>query len=331
MIPAADRPYFAAFLDLRGKPGVVVGGGAIAAGKVETLLRSGVRVTVIAPDLCARLTELTTLGAIRHEPRRFQPGDVMGAEIAIAATDDASVNEAVANAARSQRIPVNVADDAARSTFIMPALVDRAPVQIAISTGGASPLLARKLRAIIETAVPFAFGRLAALAARFREASKRKIQNSAARRRFWKGVIDGPVADLVFAGRDDEAARLLEQELGSGGASQGAGGMVYLVDAAAGDPELLTLRALRVLQTADVVLYGDRVPHAIVDLARREAERIRADAGSEELAMRLAREGKRVVWLGDGQPRTLGEIPVELVPGVTLQKKHDPHLAETSE
>jgi len=316
MIPAADRPYFAAFLDLRGRPGVVVGGGAIAAGKVETLLRSGVRVTVIAPDLCARLTELTTLGAIRHEPRRFQPGDVMGAEIAIAATDDAAVNEAVADAARSQRIPVNVADDAARSTFIMPALVDRAPVQIAISTGGASPLLARKLRAIIETAVPFAFGRLAALAARFREASKRKIQNSAARRRFWKGVIDGPVADLVFAGRDGEAARMLEQDLGSGGASTGVEGMVYLVDARAGEPELLTLRALRILQTADVVLYEDHVPQVVVDLARREAERIRTDAGSEELAIRLAREGKRVVWLGDGAARISGDVALEVVPGV---------------
>jgi uroporphyrin-III C-methyltransferase/precorrin-2 dehydrogenase/sirohydrochlorin ferrochelatase len=318
MTPSADRPYFAAFLDLRGKPGVVVGGGAIAAGKVETLLRSGVKVTVVAPDLCARLAELVTLGAIRYEPRRFQPGDVMGAEIAIAATDDASVNEAVANAARSQRIPVNVADDAARSTFIMPALVDRAPVQIAISTGGASPLLARKLRAIIETAVPFAFGRLAALAARFREASKRKIQDAASRRRFWKGVIDGPVADLVFAGREDEAARMLERDLGSGGASTGVEGMVYLIDAGAGDPELLTLRALRVLQTADVVLYGDHVPHAIVDLARREAERIRADDGSGELAASLAREGKRVVWLAVGKFEALDQyrIAFEVVPGV---------------
>ncbi|MGH8673892.1 MAG: NAD(P)-dependent oxidoreductase [Burkholderiales bacterium] len=324
MTPAADRPYFAAFLDLRGKPGLVVGGGAIAAGKVETLLRSGVRVTVVAPDLCTRLAELTTLGAIRHEPRRFQPGDVMGAEIAIAATDDASVNEAVANAARALRIPVNVADDAARSTFIMPALVDRAPVQIAISTGGASPLLARKLRAIIETAVPFAFGRLAALAARFREASKRRIQDAASRRRFWKGVIDGPVADLVFAGREDEATRMLEHHLGTGGVAAGAEGMVYFIDAQAGDPELLTLRALRVLQTADVVLYEDRVPPAIVDLARREAERIRADDESGGLVSGLARTGKRVVWLGDGKPPSLGNIAVEVVPGVTFQKKRDP-------
>jgi len=164
--------------------------------------------------------------------------------------------------------------------------------------------------------VPFAFGRLAALAARFREASKRKIQNSAARRRFWKGVIDGPVADLVFAGRDGEAARMLEQDLGSGGASTGVEGMVYLVDARAGEPELLTLRALRILQTADVVLYEDHVPQVVVDLARREAERIRTDAGSEELAIRLAREGKRVVWLGDGAARISGDVALEVVPGV---------------
>ena len=174
MIPEADRAYLAAFLDLRGKPGIVVGGGPVAANKAETLLRSGVRVTVIAPELCARLAELTLLGAIRHEAKRIQPGDLVGAEVVIAATDDPSANEAVANAARALRVPVNVADNAALSSFIMPSLVDRAPVQIAISTAGASPVLARKLRTIIETAVPFAFGRLASLAARFRKASKRR-------------------------------------------------------------------------------------------------------------------------------------------------------------
>ena len=317
MIPAADRPYFAAFLDLRGKPGVVVGGGAIAAGKVETLLRSGVRVTVIAPDLCARLTELTTLGAIRHEPRRFQPGDVMGAEIVIAATDDAAVNEAAADAARSQRIPVNVADDAARSTFIMPALVDRAPVQIAISTSGASPLLARKLRAIIETAVPFAFGRLAALAARFREASKRKIPDRGARHRFWEHVMDGPIAEEVLAGNQEKAERMLERALESG--PPPPAGTVYLIGPGPANPESLTMRALRVLQMADAVLYDGMASRAVLELARREAEKI--DVEYEEavsVALRQTGDGKRVVWLRAGDPiQALGSqgARLEVLPG----------------
>jgi len=339
MTPIADRAYFAAFLDLRGRPGVVVGGGPVAAGKAETLLRSGVRVTVVAPELCVRLAELTALGAIRHEPRRFQPGDLVGAEIVIAATDDASANEAVSNAARALRIPVNVADDAARSTFIMPALVDRAPVQIAISTGGASPVLARTLRTMIETAVPFAFGRLAALAARFREPSKRKIPDPAVRRRFWERVMDGPVAELMLAGREDPATRMLEQELATGGPVGMPAGMVYLVGGGPGNPGLLTLRALRILQLADVVLYDNLVSQAIVDLARREAERIyvgkesdRHELKQEEinaLMVKLTREGKRVVRLKGGDPFIFGRggeeietlamhgIAFEVVPGIT--------------
>jgi uroporphyrin-III C-methyltransferase/precorrin-2 dehydrogenase/sirohydrochlorin ferrochelatase len=157
---------------LRGRPGVVVGGGSVAALKAEALLRSGVRVTAVAPEMCPRLAELAVLGALRLERKRFQPGDLVGAEIVVAATEDPVVNEAVSTAARALRIPVNVADDAALSSFIMPAVVDRPPLQIAISSAGNSPVLARKLRTLIEAAVPFGFGRLAALIGRFRGASK---------------------------------------------------------------------------------------------------------------------------------------------------------------
>ena len=339
MIPEADRAYLAAFLDLNGKPGIVVGGGPVAANKAETLLRSGVRVTVIAPELCARLAELTLLGAIRHEAKRIQPGDLVGAEVVIAATDDPSANEAVANAARALRVPVNVADNAALSSFIMPSLVDRAPVQIAISTAGASPVLARKLRTIIETAVPFAFGRLAALAARFRQASKRRYPAPAVRRRFWERVIDGPVADMVLSGREAQAREALARELESGAPPGTPSGMVYLVGGGPGNPDLLTLRALRVLQHADAVLYDNLVSQAIVDLVRREAERIfvgkesnRHELKQEEinaLLVKLAREGKRVVRLKGGDPFIFGRggeeietlamhgIAFEVVPGIT--------------
>jgi uroporphyrin-III C-methyltransferase/precorrin-2 dehydrogenase/sirohydrochlorin ferrochelatase len=339
IVPAADRAYFAAFLDLKGKPGVVVGGGPVAALKAETLLRSGVRVTVVAPELCARLAELTVLGTVRHEPRRFQAGDLVGAEIAIAATDDEAVNEAVAVAARALRIPVNVADDPARSSFIMPSVVDRPPVQIAISTAGASPVLARKLRMLIESAVPHAFGRLAALAARFRAASRRRYPEPEARRRFWEEVVDGPVADLVFSGAEQAAGKRLEESLAGEASNAPVAGFVSLVGAGPGNPELLTLRALRVMQRANVVLYDHLVAPALVELARRDAERLyvgkekdRHAIGQDEinaLMAKLAREGKRVVRLKGGDPFIFGRggeeiealaaqgIAFEVVPGVT--------------
>jgi uroporphyrin-III C-methyltransferase/precorrin-2 dehydrogenase/sirohydrochlorin ferrochelatase len=337
--PPADRPYFAAFLNLRDRPGLVVGGGEVAAAKTDTLLRSGIRVHVVAPQLCPRLAALVVHGAVRHEPRRFQPGDLVGAEIVVAATDDAAVNESVSAAAKALRIPVNVADNAGLSTFIMPALVDRTPVQIAISTGGASPVLARRLRAMIESSVPVAFGRLAALAARFRAASKRRHPEPLARRRFWERVIEGPVADLVLSGHERAAVAALERELEPGAAPVPSGGTVYLVGGGPGNPELLTLRALRVLQHADVILYDNLLSPEIVDLARREAERIYVGKKAadhaltqeqiNDLLVHYARAGKRVVRLKGGDPFIFGRggeeietlasrrIDFEVVPGVT--------------
>jgi len=337
--PNADRAYFAAFLDLRGRPGVVVGGGAVAALKAEVLLRSGVKLTVVAPELCARLAELTLVGALRHEAKRFQPGDLVGAEIVIAATDDPAVNESVSNAAKSLHIPVNVADNAALSSFIMPSVVDRPPLQIAISTAGASPVLARKLRSMIEALVPFAFGRLAALAARFRAPSKRRFPDPEARRRFWEDTIDGPVGEMVLSGREAQAAAALERELAQGVARGAPQGMVYLVGAGPGNPDLLTLRALHVMQRADVVLYDHLVAAAIVDLARRDAERMYVGKQSDNhalrqeeinaLMVRLAKQGKRVLRLKGGDPFIFGRggeeietlaangVGFEVVPGIT--------------
>jgi len=337
--PSADRAYFAAFLDLRGKPGVVVGGGPLAALKAEALLRSGVRVTVVAPELCARLSELTLVGALRHEAKRFQPGDLVGAQIVIAATDDPSVNESVSNAAKALHVPVNVADNAQLSTFIMPSVLDRPPLQIAISTAGASPVLARKLRSMIEALVPFAFGRLAALAARFRAASKRRYPNPEGRRRFWEDVMDGPVGEMVLSGREAQAADALQRMLDRDQTTEAPQGMVYLVGGGPGNPDLLTLRALHVMQRADVVLYDHLVALAIVNLARRDAERIYVGKQRDwhalrqdeinALMVRLAREGKRVLRLKGGDPYIFGRggeeietlaangIAFEVVPGIT--------------
>lgn len=334
--PRADRAYFAAFLDVKGRPGAVIGGGAVAALKAEALLRSGVRVTVIAPEVGPRIAELAMTGALRIEKRRFRPGDLVGAEIAIAATDDPAVNEAVSAAARALRIPVNVADNAALSSFIMPSVIDRPPLQIAISTAGTSPVLARKLRTIIESAVPFAFGRLAALMGRFRTRSKSLQPDPEARRRTWEEVIDGPIAEMVFSGNEAAAAASLERRFAD---EKTASGSVSLVGGGPGDPELLTLRALRVLQSANVVLYDNLVSPALVDLARRDAERIYVGKEQDrhavpqdeinDLMVQLARRGKRVVRLKGGDPFIFGRggeeiealaahgIPFQVVPGVT--------------
>ena len=337
--PEADRPYFAAFLDLHGKRGIVVGGGPVAALKAEVLLRSGTQVTVVAPELCARLAELTLVGALRHEAKRFQPGDLVGAEIAIAATDDSAANEAVSAAARALRIPVNVADNAALSSFIMPSVIDRPPLQIAISTGGSSPVLARKLRTLIESLLPFAYGRLAALIGRFRPASKERFPDPETRRRFWEDVIDGPVAEMVLGGRDQAADEALERMLEAGSQYDAPTGAVYLVGGGPGDPGLLTLRALQVMQRANIVLYDHLVAPGILDLARRDAERIYVGKQSDnhalpqqdinQLMVRLAQEGKRVVRLKGGDPYVFGRggeeietlaaagVPFEVVPGIT--------------
>jgi uroporphyrin-III C-methyltransferase / precorrin-2 dehydrogenase / sirohydrochlorin ferrochelatase len=213
MTPLADRAYFAAFLDLRGKMAVVVGGGEIGEGKVEALLRSGARVTVVAPDVAERLAQWSRSGTIVHVAKRFEPQDLEGAAIAIAATDDATTNTAVAKAARSRGIPVNVVDDASQSTFIMPAVVDRGPVQIAVSTAGASPVIATRIASLVSGAVPAGYGRLAALAREFRAAAKVRFADVAARRAFWQRVVDGPIGRAVLDGREAEARALLESEL----------------------------------------------------------------------------------------------------------------------
>jgi len=213
MAAASRPPFFPVFLDLRDKFVVIVGGGDVAARKSQALARCGARVTIVAPALCAELAARVRGDAIRHREKRFEEEDVAGAEMVIAATDDAAVNAAVGNAARAAGIPVNVADDPASSTFLMASVVERGPVQVAISTSGTSPALVRKLRARVEGAVPEGYARLAALAGRFRAASIRRLADPDARKRFWERVMEGPIAAMALEGRDDEARTALERAL----------------------------------------------------------------------------------------------------------------------
>lgn len=219
---APRPPLFPAFLDVRGRSVVVVGGGEVAARKSRSLERCGALVTIVAPELCAALTQAVKRGAMRHRAKRFQEEDLSGAELAVAATNDERVNGEVAQAARAAGIAVNVADDVDRSTFVMASVVERGPLQIAISTSGASPALARRLRARIEGAIPEGYAALAVLAGRYRAAAMRRLPDPEARRRFWERVMEGPIAAHAIEGREDEAREALERALeeAAGGAER---------------------------------------------------------------------------------------------------------------
>ncbi len=329
--------YLPIFLDIRGQPCLVVGGGEVAARKAALLLRAGARLAIRAPSLCADLEEDLAAGRIAHHAGIFQEGDLVGISLVIAATDDEEVNRSVAAAARSRRIPVNVVDVPALCSFIMPSIVERGPVIVAVSSGGNSPVLARLLRARLETLIPSSYGRLAALAGVFRERVKARFA-PAERRRFWERTLQGPIAELVFSGREEAARNAMQAALDDNRLAF-TGGEVALIGAGPGDPDLLTFRALRLMQQADVVVYDRLVSKPVLELVRRDAQFIYA--GKERakhalpqedinhLLVRLAKEGKRVVRLKGGDPFIFGRggeeidtlaaegIPFQVVPGIT--------------
>ena len=329
--------YLPVFLDVRDRKCLVVGGGDVAARKCALLLRAGARVTVVAPALGPALAADVAEERIAHRAGSFAPQDVVGVALVIAATDDDAVNRAVAAAAKAQHTPVNVVDQPALCSFIMPSIIERAPLVVAVSSGGASPVLARLLRARLESLIPAGYGRLAALAAAFRNEVKAHFKPSE-RRRFWERVLQGPIAELVLSGREDSARDALKCAIADPRLVY-SGGEVALIGAGPGDPDLLTFRALRLMQQADVVVYDRLVSRPILDLVRRDAERIYA--GKERanhtlpqedinhLLVRLAREGQRVVRLKGGDPFIFGRggeeidtlaaegIPFQVVPGIT--------------
>ncbi|MEW6354161.1 MAG: siroheme synthase CysG [Pseudomonadota bacterium] len=329
--------FLPVFLDVKNKPCLVVGGGEVAARKTALLLRAGARVGVVAPVLGAALRQLFDEKKISYRAAPFNEQDLQGVTLVIAATDDEHVNRAVYQSAAQKNIPVNVVDNPQLCSFILPSIVDRSPILVALSSGGAAPVLARVLRARLETLIPAAYGRLAELAAQFRAQVKQRFTNTAERRRFWEKILQGAAAELVFAGRDEAARKVVQDALTT--EPGGAQGEVYLVGAGPGDPDLLTFRALRLMQQADVVLYDRLVSAEVLDLARREAQRIYVGKKRNvhtvrqeeinQLMVKLAREGKRVLRLKGGDPFIFGRggeeiatlasqgIPFQVVPGIT--------------
>lgn len=331
------------FLDLRDRPCLVVGGGAVAARKVDALLRVGARVQVIAPSLCASLLELAATAQIVHRSRGFEDDDVDGQVLVVAATDERGINAQVAAAARAAGRLVNVVDDLELSDALFPSIVRRGELTVAVSTGGAAPVLARLVRARIETLLAPALGELTALAARWRARVQSRLGATGARRRLWERVLDTGSPVLAALEVADAAGAEAAMERAVQAAQDGAErhrGSVSLVGAGPGDPSLLTLRALRVLQEADVILHDRLVSADILDLARRDATRedVGKLAGGDHAAaqdainarlVELAAGGLRVVRLKGGDPFIFGRgaeeldalrthgIAFDIVPGIT--------------
>ncbi len=326
--------YLPVFQKIKGRLCLVVGGGSVGSRKAGVLLEAGARVRIVAPEMDDDLK-----GADRVEPifARFEEKYLDGVALVIAATNDREVNMRVSELAQARNLPVNVVDDPELCSFIMPAILDRSPLMVAFSSGGASPVLTRMMRGKMETVIPQNYSRLASFAERFREQVKLRVTNPTKRRIFWENVFDGVVAEKVLTGDEASAEAMLEKMLADEDNIQR--GEVYLVGAGPGDPDLLTFRALRLMQKAEVVVYDNLVSKPIVDMTRRDAERIfvgkkRADhtlrqEEINELLVRLAKEGKRVLRLKGGDPFIFGRggeeietlaaegIAFQVVPGIT--------------
>lgn len=326
--------YLPIFADVRNKLCLVVGGGEVGKRKAGVLLEAGANVRVVAPQIESALAEQTGINAIFA---RFDAQHLDGVMLVIAATNDRSVNRQVSELARARNIPVNVVDDPELCSFIMPAILDRSPLMVAFSSGGASPVLTRMMRGKLETMIPQNYSLLAAFAERFRELVKQRVTNPAKRRIFWESVLEGVIAEKVLSGDEGGAEKMLLQMLAS--EDNILRGEVYLVGAGPGDPDLLTFRALRLMQKADVVVYDNLVSKPIVEMTRRDATRIYVGKKRDnhtlqqeeinELLVRLAKEGKRVLRLKGGDPFIFGRggeeietlaaegIPFQVVPGIT--------------
>jgi len=330
--------YFPVFMKLQGQPCLVVGAGEIAARKIELLLKADAKITVIARKISTHVSELQAVHDLNVLQKSFSTEDLIGFRLVISATDNQQTNELVAHTATQQNILVNVVDSPDLCSFIFPAIIDRSPIIAAVSSGGSAPVLARLLRAKIETVIPPAYGKLAALAEKFRSAVKHTIKVPAQRRIFWENNFQGSVAELVFAGKEQEAARQLTENLAKH--EQGTNfGEVYLIGAGPGAPDLLTFRALRLMQQADVIVYDRLVSPEILELARRDSEKIYVGKQRQNHAVPqedinilladLAKAGKRVVRLKGGDPFIFGRggeeietlmqqgINFQVVPGIT--------------
>ncbi|MDD5267197.1 MAG: siroheme synthase CysG [Methylococcales bacterium] len=330
--------YFPVFVKLKDQDCLVVGAGEIAARKIELLARAGARITVVAKHISHQVAMMEGPYPLTLLQKPFVPTDLRGFRLVVSATDNMETNQLVAKSAAEQHILVNVVDNPDLCSFIFPAIIDRSPIIAAVSSGGAAPVLSRLLRARIESIIPPAYGRLAQLANKFRTEVKTHIKVPAQRRIFWENIFQGSVAELIFAGNEQGAEQQLQQVLRKQKDSI-SGGEVYLIGAGPGAPDLLTFRALRLMQQADVIVYDHLVSPEIIDLARRDSKKIYVGKERQKhtlpqesintLLADLAKTGKRVARLKGGDPFIFGRggeeietlmqqgINFQVVPGIT--------------
>jgi uroporphyrin-III C-methyltransferase/precorrin-2 dehydrogenase/sirohydrochlorin ferrochelatase len=326
-------------MNLRSRECVIVGGGQVALRKARLLASAHAKLVVIAPEICEELKNLEQVDTIYQ--REFRDDDIDNATLVVVATNDTKLNRHVSKLAQQKNLPVNVVDNPALCSFITPSIVDRSPIVVAISSGGAAPVLARSLRARLESLVPPEYGQLAASMGKLRDQLKSKIPAEKDRRIFWEKIVNGPVAKQFLSGNSDNAIQQLKRAINSTEKSTNYTnhGSVALVGAGPGNPDLLTFRALRLMQSADIVLYDRLVSPEIVDLCRRDAERIYVGKQRNnhavpqpkinQLLVELAQKGNAVVRLKGGDPFMFGRggeeiedlaeagVSFEVVPGIT--------------
>ena len=326
------------FINLKQKPVLVVGGGDIALRKINLLIKAQASVNCLSPLFCDGIASLSADKSVNLIQKSFEPDDIKNYSLIIASTDDSLVNSSISELAKKANIPVNVVDSPELSSFIMPSIVDRSPVIIAVSSAGKAPVLARIIRAKLETVIPSAYGLLAEIAGEYRQKVKNRFSNIKDRRAFWESAFSGVIAEKVFSGRINEARGDIEEQLEN--SVEIDLGEVYLVGAGPGDPDLLTFKALRLIQQADVVLYDRLVSKGVMELVRRDSELIYVGkkGGSDESTrqedineqlVKLAKSGKRVCRLKGGDPFIFGRggeeieslsehgIQFQVVPGIT--------------
>lgn len=328
--------YLPIFADLKRRPCLVVGGGNSAWRKTRMLLKAGADVGVIATKLNADFTAAIAANQIRFVGDTFSPANLDGIFLAIAATPHKALNALVYQSANQRQVLVNVVDDTQRCSFIVPSIVDRSPIIVAISSSGKAPVLARLLRQKLEAILPQHLGKMATIAGGFRDYLATQLSTFSSRRAFWEQAFNGRFADLVAVGRHSEAQQALEQQLQQ---HTSLVGQVALIGAGPGDAGLLTLRGLQLMQQADVVLYDYLVSDEVMALVRRDAELVCVGkkAGfhsvpqeqTNRLIVEYAQQGKRVVRLKGGDPFVFGRgaeelevlaeagIDFQVVPGIT--------------